>query len=456
VESYLYVIIAVIFAVLILLLVLSPFNYFTGKSLTIGALFSVPFIMGIICFIVITGLVAGSYPAFYLTNFSPVEVLKGVLRSKTRNYGIRNMLVVFQFFVSAGLIIATLVVYQQLGYIKTVNLGFDKQNIINLLHTRNLGKNAKAFKKELLQNPKIISASYCNRLPPHIDWQSVFRPDSLAKDFSLAVYEMDYDHLKTMGYVMRAGRFFQQEANDSLSVILNETAARKLGVLNFDGKKLFTTYDQPNGRERKIIGIVRDFNFQSLKDPIQPMAIILGYEPNWEMAIRVKGNPEDNIGMIKKAYRHYAHDAPFEYSLVESNFDSQHYTEKRIGMLFIFFTMLAIIIACLGLFGLATFTAQQQRKSIGIRKVLGASITNIVALLNKEFLKLVLIANVIAWPVSWWLMRQWLSQFAYHVSISWWIFVVSGLITFSIAFISISSKAFKAARGNPVNSLRND
>jgi putative ABC transport system permease protein len=456
VESYIYVLIAMVLAFLIIVIALGPFNYFTAKQLTTSALLSFPFITGILFFIVVTGLVAGSYPAFYLTNFSPVEVLKGALRGKIRNYGIRNVLVVFQFFISAGLIIATLVVYQQIGYVKRVNLGFNKENIINLLHTKNLLSKASAFKKEVLAQPGIVSASYCNRLPPHVDWQAIFRPDSLAKDFSLAVYEMDYDHLKTMGYVMKSGRFFEAGENDTLSVILNETAARKLGVIDFKGKKLYTTYDQPSGRKRKIIGIIRDFNFQSLKQPIQPMAVVLGYEPNWEMAIRVNGNVEQHIAVIKKLYKKYAPDAPFQYSLVQNNFESQHASEQRIGMLFIFFTVLAIIIACLGLFGLATFTAQQQRKAIGIRKVLGASIVNIVTLLNKEFLKLVLIANVIAWPVAWWLMRGWLNQFAYHVNVPWWTFAASGITTFTIAFISISYKAFQAASGNPVNSLRNE
>jgi putative ABC transport system permease protein len=186
------------------------------------------------------------------------------------------------------------------------------------------------------------------------------------------------------------------------------------------------------------------------------MAAILGYEPNWEMAIRVNGNVDERIASIRTLYKKYAPDAPFQYSLVQNNFESQHATEKRIGMLFIFFTVLAIIIACLGLFGLATFTAQQQRKAIGIRKVLGASIVNIVSLLNKEFLKLVLIANLCAWPVAWWLMRGWLNQFAYHVSVPWWTFAIAGIITFIISFISISYKAFQAAGGNPVNSLRNE
>jgi putative ABC transport system permease protein len=456
-ESYIYVLTAVFLAVLVLIAALTPFNFFTDKQLSIGDLLTLPFLSGLFVFIVVTGLVAGSYPAFYLTRFTPIEVLKGDLRAKLRTYGIRNLLVIFQFCISAILIIATLVVYQQLQYFTRVNLGFEKTNVVNLLHTKNLGAHAKTFKKDLSADPSIIASSYCNRLPPNVDWQAIFRPVGGTRDFSLAVYETDYDHLRVMGYKMVAGRYFDPSRQDSLAVILNETAARKLGLLDFEKKKVFTTYDLPAGRERTVIGIIQDFNFQSLKDPIQPLALILGYEPNWEMAIRIKSDDaRATVERIRTMFRKYAADAPFEYSLVEQNFLSKHEREKNIGLLFIFFTFLAIVIACLGLFGLATFTAEQQRKSIGVRKVLGASVSNIVALLNKEFLRLVLIANLIAWPISWLLLQQWLDQFAYHISIPWWTFVASAVITFSIAFFSVSARAINAARGNPVNSLRNE
>jgi putative ABC transport system permease protein len=457
-ESYFYVLIAVVLASVALLIMLAPFNFFTGKELTFSTLLQPAFLIGITIFVVITGLVAGSYPSFYLTHYSPVEVLKGNLRAKIRSYGIRNILVVFQFLISAGLIIATLVVYQQLQFVQHANLGFDKQNVINLLHTRNLGRDGKQFKKELLSNPEIVAASYCNRLPPNVDWQSVFRPEGMDKDFLLAVYEMDYDHLKTLGYPLVDGRFFSNKyKDDTLKIILNQRAAEKLKLVDFEGKKLFSLYDQPNGRVREVIGILKDFNFQSLRDTIQPMAIVLGNEPNWEMAIRVKqGAMNESIALIEKLWKKYAPNAPFEYTLLEKNFAEELKTERRIGLLFFVFTGLAIIIACLGLFGLATFTADQHRKQIGIRKVMGATVGELVAMLNKDFLKLVLIANFIAWPLTWLIMNQWLDQFAYHITIPWWIFAAAGAITVSIAFLSVSFQAFKAASGNPVNSLRNE
>jgi putative ABC transport system permease protein len=456
IESYFYVVIAVIFSLLILVVALVPFNYFTEKDLTVASLITPPFLWGMLLFIILVGLVAGSYPAFYLTHFSPVDVLKGDLRARLRSYGIRNILVVVQFFISTTLIFATLLVYLQLRFMQNVDLGFSKENIVNLLHTRNLGEHAVAFKEALLKDERIISASYCNRLPPNIEWQSVFRPDTSGRDYMLAVYEIDYDHFKTMNYQLVDGRFFDRLRNDSMSVILNETAVRKLNLQDFKNKKLFTTYDQPAGREREVIGVVKDFNFQSLKHPIQPLAIILGFQPNWEMAIKVKNLDEKTIAFIQKTFNSYSDGAPFEYSVVQKNFEEKQQRERNIGLLFVLFTLLAVVIACLGLFGLATFTVEQQRKAIGIRKVLGASVSNIVTILNKGFLTLVLIANLLALPMAWWLMTIWLDQFAYHTNIPWWAFVVPGLLTFSIAFISISSKAIGAATGNPVNSLRNE
>jgi putative ABC transport system permease protein len=456
-ESYLYILIAVVFSLFFIVVLLPVFNLFTGKQLSFLVLANPVFLAFAIGCVVLSGILAGSYPAFYLSHFSPVEVLKGKLREQFRSYGIRNGLVVFQFFISSVLIVSTLVVYLQIRYIQQANIGFDKDNIINLLHTRNLGKNGFAFKKDLLSHPEINSASYANRLPPHVDWQSVFTLLDTEKEYLLGVYEMDYDHQETMRYEMVEGRFFsEQNPSDTNTVILNETAAKKLGLTIFKGKKLITNYDQTR-REREVIGIMKDFNYQSLKEPIQPLAILLGPQPNWEIAIRLtRGDTEKKIDLVRSVWKKYADNAPFEYTFLDKNFEAKHRTEKRIGFLFLLFTSLAIFIACLGLFGLAAFIAEQRTKEIGIRKVVGASVREIVLMMNRDFMKLVGIANLVAWPVAWWLMHTWLNEFAFRIPFPWWVLMVAGIVTLVIAFISISFQAIKAAEGNPVRSLRNE
>jgi putative ABC transport system permease protein len=456
-ESYLYIMIAVVISMLLIVVLLPVFNFFTQKQLSFSVLVQPVFLGFAFACIIISGLLAGSYPAFYLSHFSPVEVLKGKLREQLRSYGIRNGLVIFQFFISSVLIISTLVVYIQIRYIQEANIGFDKGNVINLLHTRNLGKNGVAFKKELLSHPEITAASYASRLPPNIDWQSLIKLVDTDKEYVFNVYEVDVDHLEAMRYEIVKGRFFsEQNPADSNTVIINETAASKLGLSSFTGKKLKSNYDQSN-REREIIGIIKDFNFHSLKEPIQPLAITLGPQPNWEIAIRLsKGNTEEKIALIESIWQKYADNAPFEYTFLDKNFEAKHKTEKRIGFIFLLFTSLAIFIACLGLFGLAAFTAEQRTKEIGIRKVVGASVRDIVLMINQDFMKLVGIANIIAWPVAGWIMYSWLGEFAFHIAFPWWAFLVAGFITLLIAFLSISFQALRAAQGNPVKSLRNE
>jgi putative ABC transport system permease protein len=454
-ETYLYVITAMFISLFMALVLLAPFNYFTGKHIAFTTLFQPAFIGGAIFFTLLTGALASSYPAFYLTSFNPADVLRGRVRTYKRSYGIRNVLVVFQFFVSCTLIIATIVVYHQLTFIRRVDLGFDKSNLVNLLHTKNLGDHGETFKKDLLRHPEIKAASYSNRLPPDIDWQQVFRVEGKNKEFILSVYEMDPDHLATMGFELRQGRFFSP--GDSNVVIINEAAAKAFDIKSPGEKKVFSYFYSNEGKWYSVIGIVKNFNFQSLKEPIHPLVILPAPEPYWEMAVRITpGQREEKLALIESLFSKYAPNAAFEYSFVDENFEAKHQTERDVGWLFLLFTSLAIFIACLGLLGLAAFTAEQRTKEIGIRKAVGASVGNIIALLNKDFLKLVLIANVLAWPAAWWLMNQWLNQFAYHVPLMWWVFIVAGVLTLVISLLSVSFQAIKAATGDPVNSLRND
>ncbi len=456
-ESYLYLIIAVFFAIGLVWLSLLPFNIITEKHLSILSFLHPVFLLGIFVFILIVGAVAGSYPAFYLSFFHPTEVLKGQIRSGRKTYSVRNALVVFQFFISIMLIIASLVVYQQLRYIQKLDVGFNSSNILNLLHTANLKDKSDEFRKALLRNPEIISASYANRLPPNIDWEAVFRVDAKGKNHLLAVYEMDEDHLKTMGYEMESGRYFNNESPTDPVIILNQTAAKKLGIISRDSVYLSSTYDADTSYRRKVIGIMHDFNFKSLKDSIQPLAIVPGRKPNWEMAIRIKGDDtERTIELIKSLWKQHVPDAPFEYTFIDQNFKVKYEGEKRISEVFIIFTLLAILIACLGLFGLATYATDQRSKEIGIRKALGARPYGIVLLLTKDFTRLIAIAFVLATPAAWFALEYWLNLYPYRIHVSVSVVIASGVIALIIGVLTILFKAWKVASDNPIKALRNE
>jgi len=457
-ESYLYTIIAVLLSIGLIALCLMPFNLIVGKNLTVLSFFQPYFLGGIGLFILMVGLLSGSYPAFFLTYFSPAQILKGNLRTGVTSHRIRNILVVFQFFISLALIISTIVIYQQLRHIQKMETGFDKTNLITLLHTANLKENAGAFKKELLNQTGIEGAGFTNRMPPFLDWQSVFRIKGEEKDFLMTVYETDNDHLKAMGYSLAEGRFFDAALpSDSLTILLNETAAKSLGITKVTDQILTSTYDSSPRVERKLIGIVKDFNFHSLKESVQPLVIVPGRQPNLEMVIRISGEDVPQvINHIKSLWEKYAPDAPFEYSFVEDNFKNAYDSEEKITEVFFTFTLIAILIASLGLLGLATYTAEQRSKEIGIRKVMGATVWGIIVLIAKDFTKVVIIAFAFASPLSWWAMDQWLEQYPYRIEIEWWVFGISCLIAFSVAFITVSSQALKAALSNPIKSLRNE
>lgn len=273
----------------------------------------------------------------------------------------------------------------------------------------------------------------------------------------MTVYEMDYDHLATLNIRMVKGRFFSKlEPADTSAIIINEAALKVFGWKDFSDKTIFSGYDTP-GRVRKVIGVIQDFNFRSAREPIQPLAVILGDEPSWEMAIRVKpGKADSALAFIQQTWKKYVPDVPFEAQSVEKNLADAYQTEKKIGMVFLTFTVLAVFIACLGLFGLATFTAEQRTKEIGIRKVLGAGVFSITGMLNKNFLQYVVLGNILSYPLIWWYMNHWLNQFEYHIPVSIWIFVFTTGISILIAFLSVSYQAIKAARTNPVNALRNE
>lgn len=458
-ESYLYTIIAVLFALMFVSMSLNLFNIITAKNILFSALLNPLFVAGLTVFTIIVGAVAGSYPAFYLTSFKPAEVLKGKVRAGMRRSGIRNALVVFQFFISIGLIIASLMVFQQLKYVQNQNLGYDKDNIMTLMHTMSLERNADAFRNELLQHAEVKGVTFVSRMPPNIDWSSTFRMKDTGNEQLLTVYVTDYDALETMGYQLVAGRFFSRDfPSDSAGVLLNEAAMRHMGWDTHEGKKLISRYASLEEYEVEVLGVLRDFNYESLKNNIRPMIVLLHPGTNMEAGIRFTSpDIRRNIEMVEKLWKKYAPDAPFEYSFLDANFAAKYKAEERMGQVFIIFTGLAIIIACLGLLGLATYSAEQRAKEISVRKVMGASVTQLVLLLSKDFARLIIIAFVLAIPLTLYLLNKyWLTGFAYRIGFNPWIIGGAGLLALVLALLTISFQALKAASGNPVDSLKSE
>jgi putative ABC transport system permease protein len=456
-ESMLYAIISTLLALAIIGVSLQPFNILAGKELNLSILAHPVVIAALVMFTLIIGLVAGSYPAFYLTAFKPTEVLKGKIRSGFKNSVLRNVLVVFQFIISIALIFGSLVVYRQLDYMQKKNLGFDKENLVSLLHTMSLKTNAQAFKTELQSNPLFKGASYANNLPPRLTWTNVFRKGGSEQDFLLHVYQVDVDHLKTMGYEIMEGRFFSRDfKTDTAAIVLNETAYKQMAFKNLD-EAVVLSYHTETPTPLKVVGVLKDFNFHSLRDNVKAMGVLLGPEPNFEMAIRLAaGNSREQIKELETIWKKYAPDAAFEYSFVDQNFDALFRAEQRMSQIILIFTLLAIGIACLGLFGLAAYTAEQRAKEISIRKVMGASVSQVMILLSKDFTILVMIAFIIASPLAWYAAEQWLSGFANRIPIDTSFVIISGLISLMIALATISYQSINAARENPINAMRSE
>lgn len=458
-ESFFYTSIAFLLALGLISLGMNLFNELSGKSLTIADMFTWDYLLFGLALLLLISLFAGSYPAFYLTSYKPVEVLRGKIRAGMKSSGIRNSLVVFQFTISIIMIISTLMINRQIHYLQTQNPGFNKANLLRVLHTMNLGPNAEPFKQALLSDPSILAVSYSNRLPPDVDWSTSFKTTSGDRTVLMNIYAVDTDHNELMDYTMVSGRFFDKDfPSDSSGIILNETAVRLLGFKQpVEGSKLISFYNSMDGRTLTVIGVVKDFNFQSLHNQVRPMVMVLGSTPNMELGVRIApGDPTSRIEAIAKLWKAYAPQTPFEYSFVEDNFEMKYRTEQKVGQVISVFTVLAILIACLGLFGLSAFTAEQRSREIGIRKVLGATGRHLIGLLTWEFIRLVLLAFVIAIPATYFMMSRWLESFAYRIGFSPWIVLIAGLVAVFIAVTTIIVQSARIITGNPVNAIKRD
>lgn len=458
-ESTLTCIIALIVAIGLTALVMPSFNELAGKNLSVMQ-FLTPTVMGVmLLFSIILGTLSGLYPAFFLSAFRPVTVLKGKLKSGAKNSWLRNGLVVFQFSISVILVIGTMVIYQQLKFMNEKQLGFDKDQLVVVERADLLQNQAETFKNLMLENPNILSVTSANNIPGRqFNGGATFRDveGEVSDRFLMPNITGDYDIIEAMGLEVVEGRGFDEQiVTDSSAVIINETAARVFKWDNPINKQL----QQLNGGTFRVIGVVKDFHFQSLHQEISPIALFANdlSQGAGLLVVKVSGSSIDQtLNFMSNEWQKLVSQRPLAYTFVDQEFGSLYAAEQRSGRLFTAFSSLAILIACLGAFGLAAFLATQRTKEIGVRKVLGASTAGIVTLLSKDFVKLILIANAIAWPLAFMGAQRWLESFAYATGINWLLFVIALVGSIFIALFTVSYHSIRAATTNPADTLHHE
>jgi putative ABC transport system permease protein len=456
-ESTLVTLFSMLLALLIAWLLLPSFNRLTGRAMTLH--FTPALVVALLCITLFTGLLAGCYPALYLSKFNPLAVLKGKLPSSFAEVVSRKGLVTFQFALSVILIVSVLVIYQQVQYIQSADPGYNKDNILKFYSEGRLQGNQDEFIKELKRVPGVVNASdtYNNMVGRNYGNNGLDWPGKPANTYVyFEGFGAGYDFIETLGMHMQSGRSFSRDYGaDSNKIILNEAAVAVMHLKDPVGKtvKLF-------GNPIQIIGVVKDFHFESLHEPVKPAYILLQTRdsgPWWKIMVRIRpGQEQETIARIRDFYQAYNPGFPFAYSFLDEEYQRQYQTEVRVAALAKYFSGLAILISCLGLFGLSAFTAQRRQKEIGIRKVVGASVNNIVAMLSGEFLRLIFLAILIAFPLAWWAMSRWLQGFAYRIDIGPSVFLIAGASVILITFGTIGFQAIRAALVNPVKSLRSE
>ncbi len=458
-ESLLFSVLSFVLGILIAALLLPYFNMLSEKTMSIpwSAWWLLPLM---IISSVIVGVFAGLYPAFYLSAFKPINVLKGQVSRGSKNSILRNSLVVFQFTTSIMLIIGTLVIYKQTKYILNRDIGFDKDHVMVIQGTNTMDNKTTIpnFKSELLRIANVKNVSVSDFLPiagTKRNGNPFYKEGRTKEDVSVGgqMWRIDYDYIPTMGMQIVKGRNFSKEmASDSVGAIINVKMADKLGLKDPIGQLITNGYDH-----FRVVGVVKDFNFETMRQTVDPICMALGN--NYSSIISVKINPQNaknTIASIISVWKKFSPNQPIRYTFLDENFKNMYADVQRMAYILTSFAILAIIIACLGLFALSAFMAEQRNREIGIRKVLGASIANINTLLSKDFIKLVLIAFIIASPIAWWAMNKWLQDFAYRTNISWWMFLMAGLLVLAIAVVTISFQTIRAALMNPAKSLRSE
>jgi len=460
-ESVLISFFSLLLAIALAALLLPLFNQLAGKEMYVSTLFSTWLLPVLVALVLVVGFIAGSYPAFYLSSFQPIEVLKGKIAKGFKSSWLRSSLVVFQFCISIILIIGTIVIYNQLDYIRSRKIGYNREQVLVLHNTYPLDRQIKSFREDLLKISGVENATITSNLPTAEDFNQNgwFRDATLdaKKAVVFTDFRVDENYVPTLGMQMVKGRNFSHEfASDSAGVLLNEAAVKLLELKEPLNQILYRTDDNNKPIAFHVVGVVKDFNYSSMHDKVGPLIIELG--DNWgSMALRINSkNISSVINQVESKWNSFVPGQPFSYTFMDNDFNNIYNAEQRTGKLFITFAVFAIFIGCLGLFGLVTYAAEQRTKEIGIRKVLGAKVGGIVAMLSKDFAKLVLIASLVAFPVAWWAMNKWLQSFAYRISISLWVFAIAGITAIMIALITVSFQALKAALANPVKSLRTE
>jgi putative ABC transport system permease protein len=464
-ESAMLTLISLMLALVLVKFSLPEFNSLSGKQLHLNFTQNPLTILGLLLFWLLVSLLAGSYPAFYLSSFKPISVLKTKFTGRGKSISFRSGLVVFQFIISVGLIVGTTIVYQQLSYIQHIKLGYDKEQLLVLRNSYLLGNNEEVLRAQLTRDPRVASVTRSGYLPAgptNNDLTTAFPDENRNKNGRVRIYQIDENYIPTMGMKIEEGRnysknFPSDSSKDAPAIIVNETLAKTFGWgENAVGHTVNLYTDNVGGKKGfKVVGVVQDFHFRSLHEPINPLIMVL--QKSSGLIIKVK--TKDIAGLLatlKSQWDAFKPEEPFTYAFVDELYNQTYISERKTGTILGIFSGLTIFIACLGLFGLATFTAEQRNKEIGVRKVLGASIPDLVALVSREFIVLVGIAIAIATPIAWWAMNAWLRDFAYRINISWWVFVIAGLAAIIIALITVSFQAIKAAVANPVNSLRSE
>ncbi len=463
-ESVLITFISLSAAILITLIILPYINLFSGQQLSATVLLNYRIVALMLVLPFIIGFISGAYPALFLSSFEPVKVLKGVLKVSKSNFSFRKVLVVTQFSVSIILIISTIIVLRQLSFMQNTNLGFNKDCVVTSFFSSDLTKHYASFKNELLKTSLVKSITRSSRIPTgnlldDLGGLAVMNGDSMkpVQNVDMKLVSIDYDYIPTFGIEMAAGRNFTNDfSTDSNNFVINAAAAKALGWKDpaiAVGKDV-----RYGGVQGKIVGITKDFHFESMHKDIVPIIFSPSRQNSlFTLSFKIDGNNMHKaISEIEKRWHAYLPDVPFQYTFIDDNVKQLYKSEQQQSTLFTIFSVIAIFIACLGLLGLSSFTITQRIKEIGIRKILGASIPELVKLLSTDFIYLVFAASVISFPVAWFMMDKWLRDFAYRISIPLWAFILSGSIAILIAFITISSQTVKAAIANPVKSLRTE